>query len=247
MTACYSLGWSVKNICGRDGMTTLLAQRPFPYLFVAWRNDPTLVNSLKTLAWRSWPMRLWHQYNFTNVTHGTTTYILKSIFILNAFNTNVTVIGDETQHNITILHFYYNIYSRSPARYSPDRKWAANPFYVGINVFNYYNYINSLFISWVPFRATTDGWADWGVVVSTRWWLLVDHCVLRNWDRILVRAVKGLIYRAGMVSICPLLWQRDVKLQQTKPNLPGRLALSVPGYSRMATYKLQGRASAGLY
>ena len=48
-------------------------------------------------------------------------------------------------------------------------------------------------------------------------WLLVDHCVLRNWDRILVRAVKGLISRAGMVSICPLLWQRDVKLQQTKP------------------------------
>ena len=46
-------------------------------------------------------------------------------------------------------------------------------------------------------------------------WLLVDHCVLRNCDRILVRAVKGLISRAGMVSICPLLWQRDVKLQQT--------------------------------
>ena len=46
-------------------------------------------------------------------------------------------------------------------------------------------------------------------------WLLVDHCVLRNWDRILVRAVKGLNSRAGMVSICPLLWQRDVKLQQT--------------------------------
>ena len=46
-------------------------------------------------------------------------------------------------------------------------------------------------------------------------WLLVDHCVLRNWDRILVGAVKGLISRAGMVSICPLLWQRDVKLQQT--------------------------------
>ena len=46
-------------------------------------------------------------------------------------------------------------------------------------------------------------------------WLLVDHCVLSNWDRILVRAVKGLISRAGMVSICPLLWQRDVKLQQT--------------------------------
>ena len=47
-------------------------------------------------------------------------------------------------------------------------------------------------------------------------WLLVDHCVLSNWDRILVRAVKGLISRAGMVSICPLLWQRDVKLQQTQ-------------------------------
>ena len=57
----------------------------------------------------------------------------------------------------------------------------------------------------------------WSVVLFTRWWLLVDHCVLRNWDRILVRSVKGLISRAGMVSICPLLWQRDVKLQQTKP------------------------------
>ena len=65
-------------------------------------------------------------------------------------------------------------------------------------------------------EASPDGSAVWGVVVSTRWWLLVDHCVLRNWDRILVRAVKGLISRAGMVSICPLLWQRDVKLQQTK-------------------------------
>ena len=65
-------------------------------------------------------------------------------------------------------------------------------------------------------QASPDGSAVWGVVVSTRWWLLVDHCVLRNWGRILVRAVKGLISRAGMVSICPLLWQRDVKLQQTK-------------------------------
>ena len=65
------------------------------------------------------------------------------------------------------------------------------------------------------FHASPDGWAVWGVVMSTRWWVLVDHCVLRNWDRILVRAVKGLISRAGMVSICPLLWQRDVKLQQT--------------------------------
>ena len=32
-----------------------------------------------------------------------------------------------------------------------------------------------------------------------------SHCVLINWHRILVRAVKGLIYRAGIVSICPLL------------------------------------------
>ena len=67
------------------------------------------------------------------------------------------------------------------------------------------------------YQASPDGSAVWGVVVSTRWWLLVDHCVLRNWGRILVRAVKGLISRAGMVSICPLLWQRDVKLQQTNP------------------------------
>ena len=68
----------------------------------------------------------------------------------------------------------------------------------------------------VPISSAPDGLAVWGVVVSTHWWLLVDHCVLRNWDRILVKAVKGLISRVGMVSICPLLWQRDVKLQQTK-------------------------------
>ena len=84
----------------------------------------------------------------------------------------------------------------------------------------YYSWvITSLVAILFPSKiASPDGWAVWGVVVFTRWWLLVDHCVLRNWDRILVRAVKGLIYRAGMVSICPLLWQRDVKLQQTKPN-----------------------------
>ena len=64
--------------------------------------------------------------------------------------------------------------------------------------------------------ASPDGRAVWGVVLSTRWWLLVDHCVLRNWDWIPVRAVKGLISQAGIVSICPLLWQRDVKLRQTK-------------------------------
>ena len=69
----------------------------------------------------------------------------------------------------------------------------------------------------ITHQASPDGWAVWSAVVFTHWWLLVDHCVLRNWNRILVRAVKGLIYRAGMVSICPLLWQRDVKLQQPKP------------------------------
>ena len=49
--------------------------------------------------------------------------------------------------------------------------------------------------------------------------MIVRHCNLRNWDRILVRAVKGLISRAAIVSICSLLWQRDVKLQQTKPTI----------------------------
>ena len=81
--------------------------------------------------------------------------------------------------------------------------------------------------------ASPDGWAVWGVVVSTRWWLLVDHCVLRNWDQILVRTVKGLISRAGMVSICPLLWQRDVKLQQTDERTPlikGPLSLKDPSH-----------------
>ena len=63
--------------------------------------------------------------------------------------------------------------------------------------------------------------------MSTRWWLLVDHCVLRNWDRILVRAVKGLNSRAGMVSICPLLWQRDVKLQQTNQLIQFKLLSTI--------------------
>ena len=52
-------------------------------------------------------------------------------------------------------------------------------------------------IHWLPAPLLQpDGWAVWGVVVSTRWWLLVDHCVLRNWDRILVRAVKGINFSA---------------------------------------------------
>ena len=65
--------------------------------------------------------------------------------------------------------------------------------------------------------ASPDGWAVWGVVMFTRWWLLVDHCVLRNWDRILVRAVKGLISRVA--------WSRYVRycdketLNSNKPNL----------------------------
>ena len=49
--------------------------------------------------------------------------------------------------------------------------------------------------------ASPDGWPVWGVVMYTRWWLLVDHCVLRNWDRILVRAVKGLISHGLDMSI----------------------------------------------
>ena len=88
--------------------------------------------------------------------------------------------------------------------------------------------------------AIPDGLAVWGVVMSTRWWLLVDHCVLRNWYRILVRAVKGLISRAGMVSICPLLWQRDAKLQQTKQHAY-KYMLRVKNYmnSGMATEDMQ--------
>ena len=85
--------------------------------------------------------------------------------------------------------------------------------------------MNSVWTEYVqcaPHHASPDGWAVWGVVVFTRWWFLVDHCVLWNWDRILVRAVKGLISRAGMVSICPLLWQRDDKLQQTKLCTPSQ-------------------------
>ena len=87
--------------------------------------------------------------------------------------------------------------------------------------------LHSMYIQWSHvvcmlhsmYIASPDGWAVWSAVMFTRWWLLVDHCVLRNWDRILVRAVKGLISRAGMVSICPLLWQRDVKLQQIKHSM----------------------------
>ena len=69
-------------------------------------------------------------------------------------------------------------------------------------------------------------------------WLLVDHYVLRNWDRILVRAVKGLISRAGMVSICPLLWQRDVKLQQTYSHATASTSLCYITWTTMAISKI---------
>ena len=98
-------------------------------------------------------------------------------------------------------------------------KWVLCPqmgFYVQL-YYDTYAVFLSITVHALICEASPDGWAVWGIVVSTHWWLLVDHCVLRNWDRILVRAVKGLISRAGMVSICPLLWQRDVKLQPTKP------------------------------
>ena len=88
-----------------------------------------------------------------------------------------------------------------------------------------YNWENTFINSFHTIGASPDGWAVWGVVVSTRWWLLVDHGVLRNWDWILVRAVKGLISRAGMVSICPLLWQRDVKLPTNQNHTIGHLLI----------------------
>ena len=44
--------------------------------------------------------------------------------------------------------------------------------------------------------------------------MIARHCVLINWDRIPVRAVKGLLSRGGMVSICPLLWQRELNDSQ---------------------------------
>ena len=33
--------------------------------------------------------------------------------------------------------------------------------------------------------------------------MIAHHCVLRNWDRIPVRAIKGLTFWARMVSMCP--------------------------------------------
>ena len=42
--------------------------------------------------------------------------------------------------------------------------------------------------------ASPDGWAVWCVVMSTRWWLLVDHCVLRNWWSNPGQGSKGLAW-----------------------------------------------------
>ena len=74
-------------------------------------------------------------------------------------------------------------------------------------------------------------WAVWGVVLTTHWCLFVIVSCLRNWDRTLVRAVKGLIYRAGMVSICPLLWQRTLNSYKSKPPKESEVLLThEPGY-----------------
>ena len=73
------------------------------------------------------------------------------------------------------------------------------------------------------------------IVDRQPWWLsglrrslvhslmIVHHCVLRNWDRILVRAVNGLISWAGMVSICPFTVTKEtLNSQQTKPQIVDR-------------------------
>ena len=69
-------------------------------------------------------------------------------------------------------------------------------------------------------QASPDGWAVWGVVMSTRWWLLVDHCVLRNWDRILVRAVKGINFSGwhGLDMSITVTKRRWTLTNQTSPN-----------------------------
>ena len=43
--------------------------------------------------------------------------------------------------------------------------------------------------------------------------MIARHCVLRQGSD---SGQDGFNFLAGMVSICPLLWQRDVKLQQTQ-------------------------------
>ena len=73
----------------------------------------------------------------------------------------VMVIGDQTQHNITLL---YRHLLKVSCEVFPDKTWAASPFHVGNNVLNHYNEINNEIkysfpagissINWVPFRAT---------------------------------------------------------------------------------------------
>ena len=45
--------------------------------------------------------------------------------------------------------------------------------------------------------------------------MIARHCVLRQGSNS-GQGGEGFNFLAGMVSICPLLWQRDVKLQQTQ-------------------------------
>ena len=52
--------------------------------------------------------------------------------------------------------------------------------------------------------------------------MIARHCVLRNWDRILVRAVKGLIYRAVMsryIRYCDKETLNSNKPNQTTPHV----------------------------
>ena len=60
----------------------------------------------------------------------------------------------------------------------------------------------------LPPGSSMSGIILFGVALSTCWWLLI-----------IVSGGEGFNFLAGMVSICPLLWQRDVKLQQAQ-NIP---------------------------
>ena len=62
----------------------------------------------------------------------------------------------------------------------------------------------------------------------------------------LIRAVKGLISRVGMVSICPLLRQRDVKLP-TNPNILIAVRVMCPGELMVRTDRCTSNVSRGAY
>ena len=83
------------------------------------------------------------------------------------------------------------------------RRWGKNYYFENVNILKYINNVNRERIFTLHHSP-----ARW--LSSLRRSLVhslmnARHCVLRNWDRIPVRAVKGLIFRAGIVSICPLL------------------------------------------